>query len=356
MQTATRHRTPSPLLKTERRRINPASVAFLLLIVAAISYALYIYQFKPLLTMKVAEHQPLPIDTPPTELTSFQVRENGDLLTPLNTVTLGDTLCVSFEGRSMLYLYKSDLTLLGKVDLNRPEPVVPTSMAVSDSFLIVADSAKQAFAVYDHDGDYLTSSAWYPNQSGRINPLSLSTSLGVLVLTDWKSRRTALISLIDRQPFYMFLELIKLIPNPSMVALPGPSCAVITPDSNIWVGDRTLHRAFIFAPSGRVAHELEQPRLSSITTPVDFAVVWDSPTRDGVETGTFQSEDLSSVRVHMLDRDAGKVFVYNLSGDLTLVYPRNRELNGPTSITIKPQRRQIFITESATQEITIFGY
>jgi hypothetical protein len=355
MQTATRYRTPL-IPKSERRKISLLSILFLLLIVAAISYALYIYQFKPLLTMKLPEHQPLPVDTPPQQLTSFQVRENGDLLTPLNTVTLGDTLCVSFAGRSMLYLYRSDLTLLAKVDLNHPEPVVPTSMAVSDSFLIVADSAKQAFAVYDHDGDYLTSSAWYPNQSGRINPLSISAGNGVLALTDWKSRRTALISLINRQPFYTFLELIKLIPNPSMVALPGPSCALMTPDSNIWVGDRTLHRAFIFAPNGRVARQLEEPRLSSITAPIDFAVVWDAPAQAVVEGGAPASGDLSAARVHMLDRDAGKVFVYDLSGKLTLVYPRDRKLNSPTSINIKPSQRLIFVTESATQEITIFGY
>ncbi len=355
MQTTTRHRTP-PLLKPERRKINPVSIVFLLLIVAAISYALYIYQIKPLLTMKLPEHKSLPIDTPPTELTSFQVRESGDLLTPLNTVTFGDTICASFAGMSMLYLYKSDLTLLGKIDLNHPEPIVPISMAVSDSFLIVADSAKQAFAVYDHDGDYVTSSAWYPNQSGRINPLSISADNGVLALTDWKSRRTALISLVDRQPFYTFLELIKLVPNPSMVALPGPSCSVMTPDSNIWIGDRTLHRAFVFAPSGRVARELEQPKLSSITTPVDFAVVWNNPHPATSESGKLESGNLGAVRVHMLDRDAGKVFVYNLSGDLTLVYPRNRRLSSPASISVDQQRRQIYISESGTQEITVFGY
>jgi hypothetical protein len=355
MQTTTRHRT-LPILKAERRKVNPVSVVFLLLIIAAISYALYIYQFKPLLTMKLPEHQPLPTDTPPQELTSFQVRESGDLLTPLTTVTLGDTICVSFRDKSMLYLYGSDLTLLRKVDLNRPERVVPTSMAVSDSFLIVADSAKQVFAVYDHDGDYLTSSAWYPNQSSRINPLSVSADNGVLALIDWKTRRTALISLIDRQPFYTFLELIKVVPSPSMVAPPGPSCALMTPDSNIWIGDRTLNRAFIFAPNGRVAHELEQPKLSSITTPVDFAVVWNSPKHSVVETGAVESRELNSARVHMLDRDAGKVFVYDLSGMLTLVYPRDRKLNGPTSIDIEPQERHIFITESKTQEITVFGY
>jgi sugar lactone lactonase YvrE len=60
--------------------------------------------------------------------------------------------------------------------------------------------------------------------------------------------------------------------------------------------------------------------------------------------------------VHLLDKTTGKVYVYDLSGCLKLVYPQDRDLRQPTSIAINSLRREIFVTESATRSITVFGY
>lgn len=351
MQTTTRHRK-GPLIRERRSIVNLSSAIFLLLILSGIGYALYTYQVKPLLTMDLPDHDPLLIDTPPTELTSFEIRSEGNLLTPCAVAITGDSLYLSFVGSSRINVYSADLKLVKQIQLERPEVVVPTSMAVTDSFLIVADSVKQTVVLYDRDGYYQNSSGWYPQQVGRISPTHLSANLGMLLLIDSGLRRVAVISLIDRQPFYTFLELVKFIPDKSLVPLPAPSCAILTPDSNVWIGDRTLGRGFIFAPSGKILSELEQPQLSKIASPADFALSWwNSPS-----AGPPAISNLQVARIHMLDREAGKVFVYDLNGRLTLVYPRDRLLNQPTSIAVNQHRRQIYIAESTSKEVTVFGF
>src|SRR5512140_1272912 len=57
-------------------------IAFLVLVCLLVAYGIYVFQIKPLLSMHLPEHKPLPADAVPTELTSFQVREAGKLLTP----------------------------------------------------------------------------------------------------------------------------------------------------------------------------------------------------------------------------------------------------------------------------------
>jgi hypothetical protein len=333
-----------------------AGIVFIVFVATLIAYAIWTYQVQPYLSRNVPQHEPLPLDSPPLELTSFQIRASGDLITPANLAAWNDTLFVTFAGRSDLYLYSGDLNLLKRVKLSKPDTVRPTSIAVTDSVLVVADSLQGLVAVYDHDGYYLTSAAWYPDSVRPLTPRHINIYDGLLTLTDRELRQVSVISLVDRRPHYSFLELLHTLPQPATKYIATPSCSVILPDSQVWILDVGRGNGHVFSISGRPTGHLQESKFTRISRPVDLAIIQTS-FDPAMLAATSNAFDLTSdLRVHLLDADAGKVLVYDEQGSLKLVYPRDRVLQEPTAISTNPHRRHIYIAESARQTITVFGY
>ena len=338
------------LAKRESR--NWGGIILLVLASILVLYGVYLFQLKPMLSMRLPQHQPLPLDSPPVLLTSFQVREGGIDLTPQNIAVGHDSIYVSFVGESLIQIYSPTLRQFGSLHLDKPAVIIPTAIAVTDSQLIVADTIKGLIAVFDASGEYVNSVAWYPGRSVRVRPIQIATDGKLLTVIDSKAAQVAVISLVNQQPFFDFLELMDLIPGEDHSRLREPSAACITPEGSIWIGDAS-GKAVIYSPTGDFVNELEQPKLTRITTPICFAVA------DGSKSATPASKDRwqpELIRVHLLDKTTGKVYVYDLSGRLKLVYPQDRDLRQPTSIAINSLRREIFVTESATRSITVFGY
>jgi hypothetical protein len=226
--------------------------------------------------------------------------------------------------------------------------------------------------VFDRDGGYVNSVAWYPGRKARLRPTQLATDGRLLTVIDPKAAQVAVISLITFQPFYDFLELIDLIPGEDRTHLQTPTAAIIAPEGSIWIADQS-GRGLIYSPTGDFVNELEPPTKTRITSPVAFAVAFSDAGAGKVVIGydvlrrdneaTVRPQDVltniqqpDQIRMHLLDKASGKVYVYDLTGCLKLVYPQDRDLQQPTSIAINSSRRQIFITESGTQSITVFGY
>lgn len=307
-----------------------------------VAFGLYRYQFRPAIDRSVPSHQPTPIDTPPLELTSFQVRYGGEDLTPQCLKVSGDSLFVTFAGQSLLQIYSNKLDLLRNIQLERPAIVQPTAFVLTDSLLLVADTVLGTIAVYDRDGYYLNSASWYPDHQTRLKPVHLAVAGGFLYATDIDRRNVAKISLTKHEPFYDFLELVDIVPKSTNTAIKLPTCAMSMPDGKLWIGDSDPGGLFIVDETGSITTGESAPK-TRMALPCDFAV-------------SQLGDDSSSLRVHMLDRVAGKVLVYDISGKLRLVYPRDRELHRPTALAINRAERQIFVTESETREITVFGY
>jgi hypothetical protein len=357
---------PPPLA---RRQLRPLGGIILVVLASfAVLYGLYLFQFKPMLSMRLPKHQPLPLDSPPTELTSFQVRANGRVMTPQNVADGGDSIYLSFVEQPIVQIYSKTLKLLGSLQLDKPAPITPTAIAVTDSQLIVADTIKGLVAVFDRDGGYVNSVAWYPGRKVRLRPTQLATDGRLLTVIDPKAGQVAVISLITFQPFYDFLELMDIIPGEDRTHLRAPAAAIIAPEGSIWIADQS-GRGMIYTPTGDFVNELEQPTKTNITSPVAFAVALsatDAEAHEGLRRDNIErvkpQEVLTyvpkpeQIRIHLLDNGSGKVYVYDLSGRLKLVYPQDRDLQQPTAIAINSTRRQIFITEGGTQSITVFGY
>jgi sugar lactone lactonase YvrE len=343
--------TTSPRLAKRESR-NWGGIILLVLVSVLVLYGVYLFQLKPMLSMRLPQHQPLPPDSPPVLLTSFQVREGGKDLSPQNIAVGRDSIYVSFIGESLIQIYSPTLKQIGSLHLDKPAAIIPTAIAVTDSQLIVADTIKGLVAVFDRDGDYLNSVAWYPGRYVRIQPTQIATDGKLLTVVDPKAAQVAVISLVNQQPFFDFLELMDLIPGEDHSRLREPSAACITPEGSIWIGDAS-GKAAIYSPTGDFVNELEQPNLTKITAPIGFAVADGSKS---VTSGSTAHWKPDLIRVHLVDKTTGKVYVYDLSGRLKLVYPQDRDLSQPTSIAINSERREIFITESATRSITVFGY
>lgn len=343
--------TTSPRLAKRESR-NWGGIILLVLVSVLVLYGVYLFQLKPMLSMRLPQHEPLPIDSPPFQLTSFQVRKGGKDLTPQNIAVGRDSIYVSFVGESLIQVYSPTLKQIGSMYLDRPAAIIPTAIAVTDSQLIVSDTIKGLVAVFDRDGDYLNSVAWYPGRFVRIQPSQIATDGKLLTVVDQKAAQVAIISLVNQQPFFDFLELMDLIPGEDHSRLREPSAACIAPEGSIWISDAS-GKAAIYSPTGDFVNELEQPNLTKITEPIGFAVADGSKPTTPASEGKWQPD---LIRVHLVDKTTGKVYVYDLSGRLKLVYPQDRDLRQPTSIAINSQRREIFITESATRSITVFGY
>lgn len=323
-----------------RRRLSPPLLT-LALVCLFVTYGLYRFQLRPLLTMTLPDHTAQPLDTVPVELTSFQVRLDGVDVVPSAVAFANDSLYVAYSRHPAVQIYSAKLKLLKTIRLERPQTVTPNSIAVTDSLLIVADSAGRQLAFYDREGDFLTSIQWYPDQSNRIDPLAIASDGRRLAVVDGALNRIAIISLIDNQPFTEFLELLDLLPHEKAGKLSEPRMALLTPDNALWVGEsRTVSR---FTGDGQPLGTVEPPPKTRIVLPFAATIVADII-------------DSSEMRIHVLDKVAGKVFVYDLGARLRLVYPRDRALQRPSGIAVDPTRRTIFITETETASITVFGY
>jgi len=322
------------------RRLSPPLVV-LAVVILFVAYGLYRFQIRPLLTMSLPEHAAQPLDTVPAELTSFQVRLDGEDVIPGAVAFANDSLYVAFSRKSAVQIYSSQLDLLKTIRLERPQTVTPNSIVVTDSLLIVADTSARQIALYDREGDFLTSILWYPDRSNRIDPMAIASDGRRLAVVDGALNRIAIISLIDNQPFAEFLELLDLLPHEKIGKLAEPRMALLTPDDKLWVGEsRSISR---FTSEGHPLGAVEPPPKTRIVLPFAAAIVADST-------------DSSLTRIHILDKVAGKVFVYDLDARLRLVYPRDRALQRPSGIAVDRIHRTIFITETETASITVFGY
>lgn len=332
-----------PVTLAEQKPSQWLGYVILGVVILFVLSGLYYYLIRPALAKEIPEHTALPLDTPPLELTSFQIRTAGEDLTPVRLAVSGDSLFISFAEKSFIEVYSSKLQLLSTVHFDNPASLQPTAMVLTDSLLIVSDTVLGTIAVFDRDGYYRSSASWYPDRHTRLKPVHLAVHDRFLYATDMARHRVAKISLFKEEPFFDFLELIAIYPSQLSSAVTLPLCAAVAPDGNLWIGDG--QPGGIYLCTSELSYEIaaEKPVINRIAMPCDIVIQ---------TTGT----DSTNARIHVLDKVAGKVFVYDMDGKLRLVYPRERNLHRPTGMAIEPHSRHIFVAENETREITVFGY
>jgi len=227
---------------------------------------------------------------------------------------------------------------------------------VTESLLIVSDSGKGLIAFYDRDGYYRNSVTWYPGKQIHIHPVQISSNGKLLTFVDPLAKQVGVVSLITQEPFYSFMELLELLPGTDHQHITAPCAATISTDGSFWVGDIGSHKIAILTPAGDFANYADEPQKTPISQPCDFALQVYQNEHASIVEASDNGGDRSLIRTHVLDRSAGKVFVYDQEGHLKLVYPQDRRLANPTSIAIDSSQRVIFVTEVATRSVTAFGY
>ncbi len=331
------------------KRYQLIGLVMLIIVISLVGYGVYRYKLRSLVAGNIAEHLPLSPNRPPQELTSFPIRYAGNDLTPRALAYLHDTLFVAFVEQPIVQLYDSDLALLATWRLQRPDTLIPTQIAVTDSFFVASDTTHNLIGIYDHEGFYVASVAWYPERSARVNPAQISVDSRQITVVDDAMNQVASISLLNDAPFFKFLELLRVTPSPFKPDEARLSCAWFAPDSNLWLGTSNGKAVMLSLTSGAV-NNLDRPSLSQISDPIQFVDV-----NHAIRSNRYPNPK-PIPRVHMLDRVSGKVFVYDLSGKLTLVYPQDRGLEQPLAIAVNQEKRHIYIAESGRSAITVFGF
>ncbi len=329
------------------RRRQLIGFLLLILVLSAVGYGVYRFKLRGLVAREIVDHLPLPPDRPPTEITGFPIRYAGEDLTPRSLAFFSGTLYVSFIEQPIVQLYNSDLALIANWRLQRPDTLVPAQIAVTDSFFVAADQTNELIGIYDHEGYYVASVAWYPGRSARVTPSHISVTPEAITVVDEVTNYIVSVSLLNDAPYHKFLELLKVTPSPFKPDSARTTCAFVAPDSSLWLG-ATAGKAVKL--EGNQIIELEKPTHTKLRHPVQFLAV------DHAIKSEQYPDPEPVMRIHLLDQVSGKVFVYDLAGRLKLVYPQDRSLEQPLAIAVDQEARHIYIAESARSEITVFGF
>jgi DNA-binding beta-propeller fold protein YncE len=277
-------------------------------------------------------------------------------LEPARLQILGDSLFVSLNGIPRLEIYDLELNRLGAIDLVAPEPVLPTSFAVTDSQIVVADHGKGLVARFDRGGRYLDSFGTLPDGTTRLSPIMVTCFNGMAYVADMKLKRVLAISLNNIPDVTEAGEMILTIPGVDQPASGFPSAVQVTPDGRLLVGDAERGLVGVYTCDGQSVYQFDPIPGIDRMAPQGFA--YDDMIDPSLQDE--QSFDPSGVRVqgrlHLVDGYNGRIHMFNPLGVFLGTYPRDARLAGPSGIAIDKVGRRIYVADPPAGRILIYRY
>ncbi|MEN8008597.1 MAG: hypothetical protein ABFS42_16430 [Candidatus Krumholzibacteriota bacterium] len=285
-----------------------------------------------------------------------QLDENHPGLEPTRLQILGDSLFVSFNGLPRLEVFDLDLNRLGAVDLKAPEPILPTSFAVTDSQILVTDHGKGIVARFDRQGQYLDSFGTLPDGVTRLAPIAVTCFAGMAYVADMNQKRVLAISLNTITDIIETGEMVLTIPGENESPVGFPSTVFVTDDGRLLVGDAAKGLVRVYTCDGRSIYEFDPvPGLMKMA-PQGFAV-------DGRIDPSVQDEhsaDPSGIRnqgrLHLVDGYNGRVHMFSPLGRYLASYPEESRLSGPAGIAVDRPGKRIFVTDPPAGRILVYRY
>ncbi len=285
-----------------------------------------------------------------------QLDENHPGLEPARLQILGDSLFVSFNGLPRLEIFDLDLNLLGGIDLVAPEPILPTSFAVTDSQIIVTDHGKGIVARFDRQGRYLDSFGTLPDGVTRLGPIAVTCFAGMAYVADMNQKRVLAISLNDITGIIETGEMVLTIPGENEPPVGFPSAVYVTQDGRLLIGDAANGMVRVFTCDGRSVYEFDPvPGLKKLA-PQGFAVdgIIDPSVQDG------HSADPSGIRnqgrLHVADGYNGRIHLFSPLGRFLCSYPPDTRLKGPAGIAVDRAGKRVFVADPPAGRILVYRY
>jgi DNA-binding beta-propeller fold protein YncE len=285
-----------------------------------------------------------------------QLDENHPGLEPTRLQILGDSLFVSFNGLPRLEVFDLDLNRLGSVNLVAPEPILPTSFAVTDSQILVTDHGKGIMARFDRQGRYLDSFGTLPDGVTRLAPIAVTCYAGMAYVADMNQKKVLAISLNDIDGIIETGEMVLTIPGKNETPVGFPSAVYVTPDGRLLIGDAANGLVRVFTCDGRSIYEFDQvPGLIKMA-PQAFAV-------DGMIDPSAQDEhsaDPSGIRnqgrLHLVDGYNGQVHMFSPLGRVPASSPTETKWAGPAGIAVDMAGKRVYVADPPAGRILVYRY
>lgn len=294
--------------------------------------------------------------TTPVYESAIVITDNADTLQPVRLQWYFDTLFVSYNGRSQIDLFSSDLQKLRSIIIAQPMNVTPTSFVVAESIIVIADHSSSNILVYDRDGKFLDSYGTLPDKETKLQPFDLTFFGGVLYVADIGQRQIMAISMTDAGDVTEKGELILSFPNDSLHSLGFPSALKVTPDGRMLVGDAGEGVIKVFTCDGRYVYDFDKIETPAPLGPQAFAMddVVDPAMQDS------SSWDPSGIRLigrfHVADANNGVIHLYNSLGKYLASYPGDGRLQRPSGVAVDRGAQRVFVADPAAKRLLTFTY
>ncbi len=299
---------------------------------------------------------------PPAFFDAITITAESDTLMPTNLQLTGDTLFVSYYHCAAIDMFTYSMgplisfNKIGTINLSDPEPVYPTSFAITDSLIIVSDHAKKVVVLYNRDGSFKNSFGFLPDGKTQLSPFDLTYFGGVLYLTDIELGKVLAISMTDAENITEMGELILKIPsNPEMI-IGFPSCIDVTFDGRLFVGDAQNALVKVFTCDGRFIYNFDTVSTPKPFSPKGFAM--DSKIDPSMQdTSSFDPSGIRKMgRIHVVDPNNSTVHMFNPVGKYVASYKTNEKMVKPADIAVDRKNKAIFIADPQAKQIFIYSY
>ncbi len=283
------------------------------------------------------------------------IAEN-DTLMPVNLQIFKDTLFVSYNHRSAIDIFTPGLDKIGTIDLTDPEPILPTSFAITDSQIFVSDHAKKVIAIYDRKGAFKESFGLLPDGITQLSPFDLTHYGGVLYVSDIGLGKVLAISVTNAKDITEIGELILKIPSDTTQTIGFPASLDITFDGRLFVGDAQNAIVKVFTCDGRHIYNFDTVPTMKPFSPMGFAM--DSRIDPSMQdTSSFDPSGIRSMgRIHVVDPNNSTVHIFNPLGKYISSYAFNEKLVKPSDIAIDRKRGRIFIADPQARQVFVYIY
>jgi hypothetical protein len=299
-------------------------------------------------------------DQPPQHVGTVEAGRSGDQsLQPYALCFSETSLYVTYVNSGRVDVFNHSFELQRRLDLGRDAASMISGIAVDDRYIYVADYGNGELRFYDHDGVLEDAYSWLPGKQERVQPFGLALHDGVLYVPDpGLHQLLAIMARPDGKPSEVG-ELLFHVPAEADTAagMLFPSSAMVTPDGRILVSDMRARYIHVFTCSGRRAGSIHETGLRPMRSP--HALAMDDLPSDDLLDRDRQVFDPSAVltlgRIHVVDREAREVVVFNAVGEYVLRYGVEH-LGIPNGIAINQKQRSIVIADSKHASLHVFRY
>lgn len=267
---------------------------------------------------------------------------------PVGVLAAQGNLLVTYYNRDIVDLFSLGGRKLGGFKAKSTgEKGFPYNMAVKGDQLAITDFVNGAIGLYQIDGDDVDFQAVYTHNTAKskLAPFSVFAQGSYYYLTDKNFRGWLVLNSLGK-----IVKRVSVKGENKQFEAPGstkesikkkalvsPFGIIVTQDKRFVISDATGGQIKVYNYDGKYLYDFEKgPAKDQLMYPRGMAV-------DGYG------------RIHVVDKKANKIFVYDNYGKFLLTYGE-AQLNGPSTITVDEKKRIIYIANTEKQEISIWGY